>query len=173
MDKRLAAALKAAAFKKNALKIKVRSQLEVQPARHAPNNPNEKRFKQGWRTVGDKKVFFRSAWEANFGRYLQWQKERQMIKDWEHEPKTFWFEGIKRGVVSYLPDFKVSTLENTHYWVEVKGFMDAKSRTKIKRFKKFFPEETIRIVDAKWYKMNSKKLSNIIPDWEKETPCAI
>jgi len=172
MDKRLAAALKAAAFKKNALRIRVRSKTETKPRYHATEHPKEKKFKQGWRTVGDQKAFFRSAWEANFGRYLQWQKERNLIKNWEHEPKTFWFEGIKRGVVSYLPDFKVTTLENDHYWVEVKGYMDSKSATKIKRFNKYFPEEKLRIVDAKWYKMNSKKLSNIIPDWEKETPCA-
>jgi hypothetical protein len=69
-------------------------------------------------------------------------------------------------VVSYLPDFKVTDLNETYYWVEVKGFMDAKSRTKIKRFKKYFPQETLLVVSKNWFKTNSKKLKGIIKEWE-------
>jgi len=90
-----------------------------------------------------------------------------MIKEWYHEPKTFWFEGIKRGCVTYLPDFQVINNDGSHEWIEVKGFMDAKSRTKINRFRKYFPEEKLRIVNSKWYKANKKKLSLIIPGWER------
>ena len=124
------------------------------------------KFKQGWREVGGKRNYYRSQWEANFSRYLQWQKERGMIKEWEHEPATFWFEGIKRGCVTYLPDFKVTNNDGTHEWMEVKGHMDAKSRTKINRFRKFFPEEKLRLIDAKWYKENRQKLSLVTPGWE-------
>jgi hypothetical protein len=124
------------------------------------------KFKQGWREFGGRRIFFRSQWEANYGKYLEWQKERGMIKEWEHEPLTFWFEGIKRGCVTYLPDFKVTNNDGTHEWMEVKGHMDAKSKTKINRFRKFFPQEKLRLIDAKWYKANRQKLSLIIPGWE-------
>jgi len=127
--------------------------------------------KAGWRIIGGKKIYARSCWEANFARWLQWQKENGLIYDWEHEPKTFWFEGIKRGCVSYKPDFRVFSLvgeERTidHYWVEVKGWMDPKSATKIKRFRKYFPEEKLVVVDKKWFAHNSVKLKLIIKDWE-------
>lgn len=168
MDKMLLGSIRAAALKGNAIRFRLSSKGYRKIAKHPAKHPKKKKFKQGWRVVGERRVFFRSCWEANFGRYLEWQKKRQMIKEWEHEPQTFWFEGIRRGCVSYLPDFKVTELDGNHYWIEVKGFMDAKSFTKIKRFKKFFPNESLRIIDAKWYNLNVKKLCNIVPDWEKE-----
>jgi hypothetical protein len=70
-----------------------------------------------------------------------------------HEPKTFWFDGVKRGCVTYLPDFQVFKLDGTHEWLEVKGYMDSKSKTKISRFRKFFPNEKLSILDSKWYKL--------------------
>jgi hypothetical protein len=36
-------------------------------------------------------------------------------------------------------------------WVEVKGYMDAKSNTKLKRFRKYYPSEPIRIVGKEWF----------------------
>lgn len=122
--------------------------------------------KQGWRTIGATKKYFRSIWEANYARYLQWMVNQGVIKDWEHEPQTFWFHNIKRGCLSYLPDFKVLNHDGSHIWVEVKGWMDPKSKTKIKRFKKYFPEEQLVIIESKWFKDNNKKLSILIKDWE-------
>lgn len=123
-------------------------------------------WKQGWREVGDKKIYFRSRWEANYARYLEFLKQKGEIKDWLHEPQTFWFSKIKRGTLTYLPDFKVIKNDETHYWVEVKGYYDQRSLTKIKRFKKYFPNESLLLIDKVWYKENSKKLSMIIKDWE-------
>jgi len=127
----------------------------------------ETKFKQGWREFGGKRIFYRSKWEANFGRFLQWQKEQGLIKEWLHEPQTFWFEGVRRGCVTYLPDFKVTYQDDRHEWVEVKGWMDPKSKTKISRFRKYFPKESLRIVGSTWYKSNNHKLSVLIPGWEK------
>lgn len=124
--------------------------------------------KAGWRQIGDKRVYCRSKWEANYGRYLQFLKEESLIEDWDHEPKTFWFP-IKRGVVSYLPDFLVTNIENhpiKTYWVEVKGFWDARSKTKVKRFYKYFPEEVLKTVDGNWFKENNPKMRVIIKEWE-------
>ena len=119
-----------------------------------------------WREIGGKRNYFRSTWEANYARWLEYMKTQSMILEWEHEPKTFWFENIRRGVRSYLPDFKVTNLDGSHYWVEVKGYMDAKSKTKIKRLSKYYPEEELRVVDGDWFKKNGKKLCFVCKDCE-------
>lgn len=106
---------------------------------------------QGWRTIGDKKCYFRSKWEANFARYLECCKQNGAIHDWEYEPQTFWFEGIKRGVCSYKPDFKRYNSETQWDWIEVKGHMDNRSITKIKRFKKYYPKEILLVYDGEWF----------------------
>ncbi len=107
--------------------------------------------KAEWVTIDDKDYYFRSRWEAKYAKHLAFLKKIKDIQDWEHEPQTFWFEGIKRGVVSYLPDFKVIKNDGTHYWVEVKGFMDKKSATKLKRMKKYFPNEEVKLIDKRWF----------------------
>lgn len=123
-------------------------------------------WKSGWRTIGGQKKYFRSRWEANYARYLEFQKQHGLIKSWEHECEIFWFNGIKRGCVSYLPDFKVTNTNGSIEYHEVKGWMDAASKTKIKRMAKYFPEIKLRILDANWYRSNSRKLSGLIKDWE-------
>lgn len=121
-----------------------------------------------WVQLGDKYFYTRSLWERRYGRWLHYQKENGMIADFEHEPKTFWFEEIKRGVRSYIPDYKIIDYNQSkgHFWVEVKGYYDSKSITKIKRFRKYYPEEKLILIDAKWFSLNSKKLKLIIPNWE-------
>lgn len=120
----------------------------------------------GWREIGGKKIYARSKWEANYAYYLQWQKEKGYIKDWEHEPATFWFEGIKRGTNNYKPDFRVLLSDGSHYWVEVKGYMDAKSNTKINRFNRYYPDESLRVIDSKWFKKNNEKMRIVVKGWE-------
>jgi len=61
----------------------------------------------GWRVIGGIRKYYRSKWEANYARYLEWLKSKGEIQGWLHEPETFWFDGIKRGCLSYLPDFRV------------------------------------------------------------------
>lgn len=121
---------------------------------------------QSWRTIGDQKIFARSIWEANYGRYLEFLRTHNKIKSWEHEPKTFWFEGIKRGCVSYKPDFKVTDLSDSVTWYEVKGFYDAKSKTKIKRFEKYYPKEKLILIDKTWFAKNNIMLRGLISGWE-------
>jgi len=128
----------------------------------------------GWRTIGGKRIYCRSTWEANVGRWLEYQKRHNYIVDWMHEPKEFWFPGIKRGCVSYKPDYWVlnAVPEEVcdHHWIEVKGWMDSKSKTKIKRFAKYFPYEHLVILDKAWFKKNNAKLKLIIKDWEVGQP---
>jgi predicted nuclease of restriction endonuclease-like RecB superfamily len=120
---------------------------------------------QGWRIIGKQKAYFRSIWEANYARVLEYLKNLGDVESWEHEPKTFWFEAIKRGVRSYLPDFRVNYTDGSHVWVEVKGWMDPKSLTKIKRFRKYYPEEPLVVISEEWYRKN-KNMRLLIPDWE-------
>jgi hypothetical protein len=122
----------------------------------------------GWRNIGGHKIYFRSRWEANYARFLQYQKEKGWIKDWEHEPHTFWFNEIKRGVRSYLPDFRILKPQGTHYWVEVKGYMDPRSKTKLKRFKRYFPTEELILISSSWFLENNPKMRIIIKDWEHD-----
>lgn len=113
---------------------------------------------------------FRSSWEANYARYLCWLQGQGQIAKWEFEPDTFWFDAIKRGVRSYLPDFKVWPADGGDpYYVEIKGYMDAKSRTKLKRMKKYHPNVTIKLVDAKSYKILDNRMRGVIPGWEGGT----
>lgn len=111
-------------------------------------------------------IYFRSAWEANYARYLNWLIEKGQINRWEYESDTFWFDKIKRGVRSYKPDFKVwDRPESDPYYVEVKGWMDAKSKTKLKRMTKYHPDVRVDLFGAKEYRA-LKKWSNLIPGWE-------
>ena len=123
------------------------------------------KYKQEWRQVGDKKIFARSKWEYRYAMYLQILKNSNDIKDWAHEPTTFWFEGIKRGVVSYKPDFLVTHNNGAQEYVEVKGYETSKDRTKYKRMAKYHPEVKLRIIDKVWFKDNSSILKKILPDW--------
>ena len=114
-------------------------------------------------------IYFRSAWEANYARYLNWLVEKKEIHSWEYEPKTFVFEAIKRGARSYLPDFKVINHDGSHVWHEVKGWMGQPSKTRLKRMGKYYPEEKLIVIDSKWFASANKTLGRMIPYWEGGT----
>jgi len=78
-------------------------------------------------------TFFRSGWEADIARWLNFQN-----KHWFFEPKVFVFPGIKKGTLSYLPDFY---LPEQDIFLEVKGFLTGQGKTAIRRMKRFFPED--------------------------------
>lgn len=123
-------------------------------------------WKAGWREIGGAKSFYRSAWEANYARYLQWLKERGEIAKWEHEPETFWFEAIKRGTRSYLPDFRVTENSGAVSYHEVKGWMDDRSKTKIKRMAKYHPHVKLIVIDSKAYRKIAETMAQMLPGWE-------
>lgn len=131
---------------------------------------------KGFRIIGPQQqiMYARSLWEANYAHYLQYLQDKGEILYWLHEPQTFYFDGIKRGVTNYTPDFFVCTHQDgSGYWVEVKGFMDAKSNTKIKRFAKYFPEDELRVIDRKWFATYTKQYQHSIPNWESENTITI
>lgn len=134
-----------------------------------PNNPGGGSYqhcKRGFRE--DIGIYVRSAWEANWARYLNFLVANRVdrLTHWEYEPDTFWFDGIRRGVVSYMPDFKLFEKGREPYYQEVKGRMDDKSRTKLKRMAKYYPHIRVELIDEKAYKEVERKLGMVIPNWE-------
>lgn len=126
---------------------------------------NYNRCRGGRRSdLGEK--YYRSAWEANYARYLNWLKERGEIKSWEFEPDTFEFTNIKKGTRFYTPDFKIITVDGSTEYHEVKGWMDEKSKIKIKRMKKYYPEIKLVLIGEDQYKPIARQVCHILPNWE-------
>lgn len=126
--------------------------VDLAKEQHTPEKKKKSGYehvKSGWYVVGGKKIFLRSKYEYTYACYLEFLKSKGKIKDWLYEPKIFYFDKIKRGVTSYKPDFQVFENNGLWHWKEVKGFMDAKSKTKLKRMKKYFPNEKIVVVMGK------------------------
>ena len=69
---------------------------------------------------------FRSNWEIFIAETLE-----DLEVNWEFEPKRFYFRGEKE---SYLPDFYLPDFD---VWIEVKGYMDKRSKRRIRLFKKY------------------------------------
>lgn len=162
------ASIKAASLRteeqKTAIALKAMKTKEKNGTMHLPRIGTT--WKSGWREIGGIRKYYRSKWEANYAWYLQWLKEKGQIEDWKHEPKTFWFEGVKRGTVSYLPDFWVLELNGTDSFHEVKGWMDDRSKTKIKRMAKYYPNVKLVVIDSKGYAALAKSVSSLVPGWE-------
>ena len=105
-------------------------------------------------------MVLRSNWEANFARIL-----KLYDIDFEFEPTVFAFP-IKRGTKAYTPDFYI---KNKSIWIEVKGFLDDKSKIKLKRFKRYYEKEFNNLVfviskfntDAKDF-AEQMKIKNVI-----------
>jgi len=88
-------------------------------------------------------IYIRSKMEANICRYYK-LTEIEYI----YEPKEFEFKTIKRGNRYYKPDFYLPIID---LWVECKGWFRPADKTKLRRFKKYYPKEF-------------NKLKFIIPD---------
>jgi hypothetical protein len=112
--------------------------------------------------------YFRSRWEANWARYLTWLQSLGEIRGWEFEPETFEFSRIKRGARFYTPDFRVTNKDGSIEFHEVKGWMDPKSQTKLKRMAKYHPSVKVIVVGKPEYSEVRRKVSALLPGWESE-----
>jgi len=81
----------------------------------------------------DLNCYLRSSWEANLARW--WNL---INVHWVYESKEFEFKTIKRGNRFYKPDFYLPKIDE---YIEVKGYFTAGDKTKLRRFKKYYPEE--------------------------------
>ncbi len=124
-----------------------------------------RRGKGGFRE--DLGIYLRSTWEANYARYLDVLLKAREIRSWEYEAETFEFNGIKRGNRFYTPDFKVVNWDGSIEYHEVKGWMDPRSATKLKRMAHFYPGIKIVLIDQKQMLSIRRTAGNLIPKWEK------
>lgn len=87
----------------------------------------------------------------------------------EYEPKPFYFDGIRRGTVSYTPDFRVLWKAedcNTYYEIKTGTAIAPKDITKWKRFQSRYPEEKLILVYPK--EPNPRKRNGRAnPIWQK------
>jgi hypothetical protein len=109
--------------------------------------------------------FFRSSWEANIARWLNWRIERGELLSWEHEPRTFTFPAL-RGAVCYTPDFRVVHADGSEEWLEVKGYETSRDRTKWRRLAKHYPEVKLTVIGPDLYK-SIKHRHGGLPHWER------
>ena len=129
---------------------------------------------RGWREIDGKRIYFINRSEADYYRYLSWLKTKGQIYDFTHQPPEFDFSrfGVRRGPSSfYKPDFKV--VENgdgtKYHYVEVKGYLDQKSKTKLKRMAKYFPGDRVDLVMYRDLACLARQVGKLIPGWESET----
>lgn len=98
----------------------------------------------------DLDCFFRSSWESNFARFLNYKN----IK-WEYEPKHFkLYDGR-----TYTPDF---LLIKENKYIEIKGYWRDDAREKFDLFKEQYPEVVIELIETKKYKQIIKENKNNI-----------
>jgi len=122
---------------------------------------------KGGKRVDIGNIYFRSSYEANYARYLNFLITNSELIRWEYEPDTFEFAKIKRGTRQYTPDFKVY-LNNGHIeYHEVKGWDYPKGITARKRFAKYFPHLKLIVIDRDFFRaLNKQGILSLIPNWE-------
>lgn len=124
--------------------------------------------KRGWRKVGRKKIYFDSRSEYIYYVYLDWLKRTKKIKDFVYHPPYFDFsQWIKFGTNRYEVDFKVVESNGRERYVEIKNTenldkMDSKSRTRIKRLRKYFPDVELEVKSSKAVSELGKTLSLLV-----------
>lgn len=106
--------------------------------------------------------YFRSAWEANIARILNYYSIL-----WEYECRRFDFEEEESEVLSYQPDFYLPQYD---IWIEVKGWMDDKSKKRLELFEMYYPCEfkKLLLIDSQHYLYADKIYRPVIDLWEYE-----
>ena len=105
---------------------------------------------------------FRSSWEANLARILNY-----FHLSWEYETKSFLVKD-ERFHGYYFPDFILSN----NIVIEVKGFWDNESREKVRLFDNQYPEYHLICIDKDLFYDLDKKYKKLISNWE-EIDCRI
>ena len=142
------------------------------------------------RPVGVRGIKYRSKAEANYAAYLNWLKYIGQVREWKYEPIEMWFtpnpppvrkgrarptawsnpahlglSGVSKGHVTYRPDFSVDENKGYSYYVEVKGYMDARSKTVLARARRYFPGVRIDVVDSKQMAALKRQVGSVVPGW--------
>ena len=111
-------------------------------------------------------MYVRSRSEGNFARYLKHLLEHRTITAWSYEEDEFQFP-VKRGTRFYTPDFKITSSDGSIEYYEVKWYMDAKSKTQLKRMAKYYPAKKITVIDEVFLKgLRRQGFHRVISCWE-------
>lgn len=97
--------------------------------------------------------YFRSNWEANYARILN-----MLSIEWEYEKHSF---PLSDGS-TYTPDFKIDEKK----FVELKGWLDEKSKKKIKLFLEEYPQYELDLIDEHKYYSLRNLFKHKIDKWE-------
>ena len=114
--------------------------------------------KVNWYFRKDLKTVFKSSYEANIARILNYKGI-----PWEYEKKHIAYETLK-GISYYLPDFFIPN--NTI--IEVKGFWDYISRKTIVSFLEKNTDYKLLIIDNDMMYTLNNLYSSIVNHWENE-----
>lgn len=114
--------------------------------------------------VGEKKFLVKSTWEYDIALYLHHLLECGYISDWDYEPVAFDFDYDGRGVRSYKPDFRV-VKRGREYFIEVKGWQDAKSKLKKEMMATQYPNVRMLYVDQSVYKKIRNKYGKVLANF--------
>lgn len=108
----------------------------------------------------------RSKMEANVWRFFKYIKFKHGKIDVEYEPEIFQlYDPSTKGVVWYIPDFKISSATHTHY-VEVKGVMDERAIKKARLFEQNYSGLRLLFITPEKYKLIEEIYRPFIKNWE-------
>ena len=97
-------------------------------------------------TIGGKVYHFRSKFECQWAKYLQFLKDKKQIHDWQYEPYRIYFQNCTRGPYSYLLDFLITENSGATLWQECKGELDSDAASKFRLMAEQRPQERIELV---------------------------
>jgi hypothetical protein len=133
------------------------------------HNHSQSEGHQGYANTGRRDdlngQYFRSSWEANYARLLNYLiKRSHTIKKWEYEPKRFKLSN-DRGY--YTPDFKVYYTDGSIEYHEVKGWDYPKGKIKREQFIIDYPNIKLQLKGKEYFKMLiDYNICNVIEHWE-------
>ena len=99
-------------------------------------------------TFSGKEIHFRSTAEYRYALTLQLRLIAGDIREWQYEPRFFEFP-VKHGTTRYKPDFLIIEKDGSETWVEIKGYLQPKDRTKMNRMKKYYPDVRLHLLSSK------------------------
>ena len=113
--------------------------------------------------------FFRSAYEANYARYLNYCISNSLfdIVSWQYETDTFKFPKVVDTPKQYTPDFKIFYNEYHCEYHEVKGWDYPKGIKARERFSKYYPKLKLVLINDDFFRNIIKQgINKMIPNWE-------
>lgn len=103
---------------------------------------------------------FKSTWERNV--YRAFLRLGYSVR---YEPERFRFPVPYRRSIDYCPDFWARK-DNAERWVEVKGWLDGPSKTRLLGFRKYYPEHASKLLVVTRGRSNIDWIRLRLPDAE-------